>query len=66
MVLQGYLKLCVYFFYREHTVVVALGVFYYPGGDCFTPGSEKDFSFMPTTIPTTSNGSNGKPLSSVI
>ena len=37
MVLHGYLKLCVYFFYKEHTVVVATRVFYYPPGDCFTP-----------------------------
>jgi len=52
MVLHGYLKLCVYFFYKEHTVVVATRVFYYPPGDCFTPGYEKDFSFMPTDHPT--------------
>jgi len=41
MVLHGYLKLCVYFFYKEHTVVVATRVFYYPPGGYFTPPPPK-------------------------
>ena len=59
MVLHGYLKLCVYFFYKEHTVTVATRVFYYPPGGYFTPPpSFKRFFFQADhpTISTTSDG----------
>ena len=50
MVLHGYLKLCVYFFYKEHTVTVATRVFYYPPGGYFTPPPLKKIFFHADTI----------------
>ena len=58
IVLHGYLKLCVYFLYEEHTAIVATRVFYYPPPGYFTPPPLKKIflSCRPTTILALQNG----------